>query len=110
MSKSNRVGCKLALFVCNTTSFERILDGVKDGSLYGSLIVDISTPVHLKEKFADFPPIIKNAVVSRDDIGPYIQKIAEEYEYLKTPQRYFISSYFGKRFWLIQKWPNSICK
>jgi len=46
-------------------SFERILDGVKDGSLYGFLIVDISTSENLKEKFADFPPIIKNADVSK---------------------------------------------
>jgi len=77
-------------------SFERILDGVKDdGSLYGYLIVDISITEHLKEKFVDFLPIIKNADVSRDDIGPYMQKIAE-HEYLKKPQLYLISSYFGQ--------------
>ena len=73
------------------------MDGIQNDSLYGFLFVDIETPEHLKEKLADFPPTIKNTDVSRADIGPYMEKIAEEHGYLKKPQRYLISSYFGEK-------------
>ena len=77
-------------------NYQKIVERIQDGSLYGFLFVDIETPDHLKEKLADFPPIIKNTDVSRADIGPYMAKIAQEHGYLKKPQRYLISSYFGK--------------
>ena len=64
-------------------SYQKFLDGVQSGSLYGFLFVDIETPKHLKEKLADFPPIIKNTDISRADIGPYMEKIAEKFGYLK---------------------------
>ena len=78
-------------------SYQKILDGVQNGSLYGFLFVDIETPEHLKEKLADFPPIIKNTDISRADIGLYMEKIAEKFGYLKKPKRYLISSYFGEK-------------
>ena len=46
-------------------TFEKIL-GVRNESLYGFLIVDIHTPDELKEKFKDFPLIIKNSFISLD--------------------------------------------
>ena len=42
-------------------TFEKILEGVRNESLYGFLIVDIHTPDELKEKFKDFSLIIKNS-------------------------------------------------
>ena len=78
-------------------SHQKFLDGVQNGSLYGFLFVDIENPEHLKEKLADFPPIIKNTDISRADIGPYMEKIAEKFGYLKKPKRYLISSYFGEK-------------
>ena len=50
----------------------------------------------LKLKFADFPLIIKNAIISREDLSPYTLKIAKEKDCLKKPRQYLISSYFGK--------------
>ena len=79
-------------------SFEKILDGVRNESLYGFLIVDIHTPDELKEKFKDFPLIIKNSFVSLDDIGDYMKSVAEEHHLLKKEQKYLISSYFGEIF------------
>ena len=40
-------------------SFHKIVEGVKNGTLYGFLLVDIHTPNHLKEKYKDFPLTIK---------------------------------------------------
>ena len=77
-------------------SFRKIIEGVKNGTLYGFLLVDIHTPNHLKEKYKDFPLIIKNTFASRDDIGEYMRNVAEEHGLLKKPQKYLISSHFGK--------------
>ena len=77
-------------------SFHKIVEGEKNGTLYGFLLVDIHTPNHLKEKCKDFPLIIKNTFVSRDDIGKYMRNAAEEHGLLKKPQKYLISSHFEK--------------
>ena len=78
-------------------SFEKILEGIKNDTLYGFLFVDIHTPDELKPKFADFHMIIKNAVISRGDLSPYMLKTAEKQGCLKRSSRqYLISSYFGK--------------
>ena len=66
-------------------SFEKILEGIKNDALYGFLFVDIHIPdeLGLKLKFADFPLIIKNAIISREDLSPYTLKIAKEKDCLK---------------------------
>ena len=92
-----------AVFVKNIKSvqpkkqlnFEIILREVQNDQLYGFLFVDIHTPEHLKEKYSDFPIIIKNVMVSRDDLSPYMKEVAEENDYLKKPRKTLISSYFG---------------
>ena len=81
---------------CNQLTFENIIEGIQSESLFGLLICSIHTPEELKSKFSDFPPIIKNTMISRSDIGEYMQKIAEEQEFLKKPRKYLISSYFGE--------------
>ena len=60
------------------------------------MIVDIHTPVHLKEKFKDLPLIIKNTLISRDDIGDYMKNVAKNHDLLKKARKYSISRYFGK--------------
>ena len=82
---------------CQLT-FEKILEGVKNKELYGFLIVDIHTPEDLKHFCRDFPLIIKNTNISREDIGVYMHKVAEQHDLLKKPKKYLISSYFGKNF------------
>ena len=77
-------------------SFHKILEEVKNGTLYGFLLVDIHTPNHLKEKYKHFPLIIKITCVSRDDIGGYMRNVAEGHGLLKKPKKYLISSHFGK--------------
>ena len=77
-------------------SFEKIVKGVKNKELFGFLIVDIHTPEDLKHFCRDFSPIIKNINISREDIGVYMQKVAEQHDLLKKPKKYLISSYFGK--------------
>ena len=79
-------------------TFEKIVEGILNETLYGFLIVDIHTPNELKEKFKDFSLIIKNSFISRKDIGDYMQNVAEEHNLLKKEQKYLISSYFAEKF------------
>ena len=68
-------------------NFEKILQRVQNDQLYGFLFVDIHTHEHLKEKYSDFPMIIKTVMVSRDDLNPYMEKVVEENGYLKNLEK-----------------------
>jgi len=61
--------------------------------LFGLLFVDFETPLVLQKELEDFSVVIKNYDVSRQDIGPYMQQVAEEHGYLKKLQRYMTSSH-----------------
>ena len=71
------------------------MQGIQNDQLYGFLFVDIHTPEHLKEKYSDFPMIVKNGLVSRNDLSPYMKEVAEGNGYLKKLRKTLISSYFG---------------
>ena len=81
--KQSEVSCFLKTLKSVTLkqklTFEKIVEGIRNETLYGFLIVDIHTFNKLKEKFKDFPLIIKNSFISREDIGAYIQNVAEEH-------------------------------
>ena len=65
-------------------SFEKIVKDIKNKELFGFLIVNIHTLEGLKHFCRDFHPIIKNTNISRDDIGVYMQKVAEQHDLLKS--------------------------
>ena len=108
----------IAAFVKNIKSaqpkiqlnFEKILQGVQNDQLYGFLFVDIYTPEHLKEKYSDFPMIIKNVMVSRNDQSPYMKEVAEKNDYLKKPRKTLISSYFGINHFVSSNMPKFYLK
>jgi len=58
-------------------SYQKILDGIQGDSLFGLLFVDVETPPDLQKELEDFPIVMKNCDVSRQDIGPYMQQVAE---------------------------------
>ena len=70
-------------------SFEKFLKGIENKELYGFLIVDIHTPEDLKHFCRDFPPIIKNKNIAREDIGVYMEKVAEQHDLLKKTKKIF---------------------
>ena len=88
-------------------SFQKILKGVQCGELFDFVLVDIYTPNHLKQLFNEFPPIFKNAMVGREDVGELMKGFAEENGLLKKPRKMLISSYFGEKILLttpLAKW------
>ena len=48
---------------------EQLLEGKKEGKLFGFVQCDIKVPENLRENFANFPPIFKNTFVSKSNIG-----------------------------------------
>ena len=59
-------------------SEEQLLQVIMDGRLFGYVQCDIEVPEHLRDYFSNFPPIIKNTVVSRDKIGKLMKQYAEK--------------------------------
>ena len=88
-------------------SEQDIINAVQNGTLFGLVYVDIRTPDHLKDRFAELPPIFKNTEVSREDIGDFMKAYAERTETLKKPTRLLISSYHATKILLatpLLKW------
>lgn len=88
-------------------ALRNILRGFQNGELFGFALVDISVPSHLKEHFKEFPPIFKNTVISREDIGEHMKQYATDNDLLSSPTRYLISSYKGDKILLaspLLKW------
>ena len=70
------------------------MENIKSGSLFGYLQRDIELPENLRETFANFSPVLKNFIVGRDDIGPFMEVYAEKKGILTQPRKMLISSYF----------------
>ena len=74
-----------------------ILAGMVDGTLFGMVECDVRVPVELQDHFAEMQPIFKNAMVTRDDIGPFMRQYAVDHDITSTPRRMLIGSYRGDK-------------
>ena len=70
----------------------QLLEGLKKGNLFGYVQCDIEVPESLKANFANFPPIFKNTLVSKNDIGDLMKTYAEEGGIMSQPRKKLISS------------------
>ena len=84
-----------------------IIEGVKKGTIFGLISVDIDTPEHLKHYFSEMTPIFKNTLVSRNDLAEHMRDHVQREDRIKRPQRQLIGSYFAKEILLglpLLKW------
>ena len=72
---------------------QQLLEGIKKGNLFGYLQCDIEVPENLRENFANFPPVFKNIIVSKNDIGDLMKTYAEEEGIMCQPRKRLISSF-----------------
>ena len=63
------------------------------GRHFNYLQCDIKKPEHLRDYFSNFPPIFKNTIVSREDIGDLINQYAEKEFIMAQPRRMLVSSF-----------------
>ena len=75
---------------------EHILEAVREGRLFGFIQCTLRVSDRDKSRFAELPPIFKNTMVGRDDIGEKMRAYAEAHHLLTRPRRTLISSYFGE--------------
>ena len=74
-------------------SEEGLMQEIIDGRLLGYVQCDNEVPEYLRDYFSNFPPILKNIVVSRDDIGNLMKQYAEKENIMIQPRRMLISSF-----------------
>ena len=72
---------------------EQLLEEIKKGKLFGYVQCDIEVPENLRSNFINFPPIFKNTLVSKSDIGDLMKNYAEEERLLSQPRKMLISSF-----------------
>ena len=72
---------------------EQLLEEIKKRKLFGNVQCDIEVPENLRPKFNKFPPIFKNTLVSRSDIGDVMKNYAEEERTLSQPRKMSVSSF-----------------
>ena len=72
---------------------EQPLEEIKKGKLFVYVKCDIEVPENLKANFVNFPPIFKNTLVSKSDIGDLMKNYAEEERLLSQPRKMLISSF-----------------
>ena len=66
---------------------QQLLEGIKKGNLFGYVQCDIEVPENLKENFANFPPVFKNILVSKNDIADLMKTYAEEEGIMSQPRK-----------------------
>ena len=74
-------------------SEEQLLQGIIDGRLFGYVQCDSEFPEHLRSYFSNFPPLFKNTVVTREDIGNLMREYAEKENIIAQPRTMLISSF-----------------
>ena len=57
---------------------EILLENNKAGIKLGYVQCDFEVPENLREAFANFPLILKNVFVGRDDIGSFMKEYAQK--------------------------------
>ena len=72
---------------------EQLLEEINKGKLFGYVQCDIEVPENLRANFANFPPIFKNTLVSKSDVGDLMKNYAEEEKLLSQPRKMLISSF-----------------
>ena len=74
-------------------SQDQLLRRIIDGRLFGYVQCDIEAPEHLHDYFSNFPPVFKNDVVTRNNIGDLIKEYAEKEGIMPQPIRMLIWSF-----------------
>ena len=72
---------------------QQLLEEIKKGKLFGYVQSDIEVPETLTANVANFLPILKNTLVSKNDIGDLIKNYTEEERLLSQPRKMLISSF-----------------
>ena len=71
----------------------QLLEGIKEGNLFGYVQCDIEVRKHFRANFANFPPFFENTLVSKNVNGDLMKAFGEEEEVLSQPRKMLISGF-----------------
>ena len=80
-----------------TMRSQQIKSGVRAGTVFGLIECDICVPEALREHFAEMQPVFKNIRLTRDDLGAFMRRYAEEHNIMTTPRRMLLGSFRGDK-------------
>ena len=63
-----------------TMTSQQILRGVRDGTRIVLIECDVSVPITLHAHFSEIQPVFKNIRLTRNDLGPFMRRYAEEHD------------------------------
>ena len=72
------------------SSEEHLSHEIIDEKLFGYVQCDLEVPEHLRRYFSNFPPIFRNANVSREDTGVLMREYAEKLILGPSPEKCFL--------------------
>ena len=75
---------------------DHLVSCILEGRVHGLVTCDFRVPDDLREYFEPFAPIIKHAIVTYDDIGPFMQGVVDQNGIIVGERRCVIDSYVGK--------------
>ena len=76
---------------------QQILSGVRTRTVFGLIECDVCVPEALREHFAEMQLVFKNIRLTRNDLGPFMHRYAEEHNIMATPRRMLVGSYRGDK-------------
>ena len=80
-----------------TMTSQQILRGVRDGTIFGLIECDVSVPITLHAHFSEMQPVFRNIRLTRDNIGSFMRRYAEEHDIMTTPRRMLVGSFHGDK-------------
>ena len=72
---------------------QQIIEKRKNGKKFGNVQCDIDEPQILPVKYSNLPPIFRNTLISKNDIGDLMKAYAEKEGILPQPQKNLILSF-----------------
>ena len=72
---------------------QQLLEGIKKGNLFGYVQCNLEVPKNLRTNFANFPPIFKKSLVSKNFIGDLMKTYSEEEGIMAQTRKMLISSF-----------------
>ena len=72
---------------------QQLLEGIRKRNLFGYVQCDIEVPDSLIANFANFPPIFKNTLISKNEIGDLMETYADDEGIRSQPRKMLISSF-----------------
>ena len=86
-----------------------IVSAIRAGTLFGLIECDIHMPSGLRDYFAEMQPVFKNIDLTREDIGPFMQRYAEEHDIMKRPQRTLVGVTEATTFYWQRPFSSGTC-